>query len=418
MIGYTVSKMKRLTLVIVAIVSALSIISPAAVSAEPLPVHFPENDVLHYDPNAEAVTCGTNGILIGNQGDGSTAANLQEFIDIYGQFAFDTGKQYGIPYEAILAQAALESSLGKSRLTTEANNFFGIKAGTSWTGPVWTGNTQEEGAGGNYTVKAAFRAYPNPEEGFRGYGEFIRSLDRYSGALQYPQDPFRYIEEIKAAGYATDSAYVTKNHSIIRQIQAYIASKGTFPPSSEVTPDVAPPQGATTNTTVADCDSTGSGVTSGSIQQVIAIAEAELAKSPVEYDADVMKYTTGRREAWCADFATWVFNEAGIPFTGGNYGWQIPAVLSLQSWFQNGTNGSEYFRVGEKMPQPGDIAFYIGAQTPDGGSTRHANIVISVDEANMTMTTIGGNESNAVKKSTRKISPGSQSLVGFGRVNK
>jgi hypothetical protein len=30
---------------------------------------------------------------------------------------------------------------------------------------------------------------------------------------------------------------------------------------------------------------------------------------------DVDKYTEGNRQQWCATFSSWVFNEAGTPFT-------------------------------------------------------------------------------------------------------
>jgi N-acetylmuramoyl-L-alanine amidase len=152
-----------------------------------------------------------------------------------------------------------------------------------------------------------------------------------------------------------------------------------------------------------------SSVSGGSIVQV---AEAEFAKNVHEYDSNVLKYTTGRQEAWCADFVSWVYKEAGTPFTdGGAGGWQHPSVLELQGWFKK---KHIYFDVGSQQPQPGDVAFYIGSQTPDGGSTQHVNLVISVNGDKMV--TIGGNESNSVKRSTRSIKVGSNSLVGFGRL--
>ncbi len=406
--------MKYRLRIIVLLVLAVSLVIISPTNTVAINGFYKENDILHYDKNAEQVTCQTSSG--GFEGGGVPPANLIEFIDKYGQSAFNVGKQYGIPYEAILSQAALESGNGKSRLTIEANNFFGIKAGPAWTGPVWTGNTLEEVGGGNVNVVAKFRAYPNAEEGFKGYGEFITVNPRYAKALQFPQDPAKYIAEIKAAGYATDSSYITKNQSLISQIQTYIKSKNLFPPSSEVTPDRAPPAGSTTNNSVGGCN--GNGNSPGTIAQVVSVAETELGKTPVEYDTNVMKYTTGRQEPWCADFVTWVFKEAGVPFSGGNDGWQIPAVLSLQAYFKGGQDGSEYFNVGDRAPQPGDVAFYIGAQTPDGGSTQHVNIVGAVDTASGVMTTIGGNESNKVKKGTRQIELDAESLVGFGRRNK
>lgn len=164
-------------------------------------------------------------------------------------------------------------------------------------------------------------------------------------------------------------------------------------------------------------DSCGGGASNGvGLEAVVNIAKQEHKKNVKEYDSNTLKYTTGRQEAWCADFVSWVFNEAGVPFTGGGAGgWQFPAVVTLQAWFKEGKDGSSYFEVGDKAPQPGDVAFYIGSQTPDGGSTQHTNIVISVSSDGKTMTTIGGNEGDALKLSDRRIELGAASLVGFGR---
>lgn len=185
------------------------------------------------------------------------AKDLQDFVDKYGQLAFNTGKKYGIPYEAIIAQAAVESGKGNSQLTREANNFFGIKAGSSWHGPVWTGQTGEQTQSGqSYTVTASFRSYPTPQAGFDGYGEFITTNSRYKNALNYPGDPVQYITEIKNAGYATDTQYVQTLSRVIEQVTNYIKQKGTWPPSSEVKPDATPPSstGGNSGSDYVDCN--------------------------------------------------------------------------------------------------------------------------------------------------------------------
>lgn len=369
-----------------------------------------------YNPNA-AVCCidsGGSGVSVT---PGSVTGTVSSFVDLYGQYAFNVGKHYGIPYEAILGQAGLESGWGKSRLTTEAFNFFGIKAGSSWTGPTITMRTAEQRPDGSvYYIDAKFRRYANAEAGFTGYAEFIHANSRYKTALNYPNDPFKYIEEIKAAGYATDVKYVAKVSSIIATIQKYIADKGLFPPSSAVVPDATPPSGEASSSAATPPLVCNTPISSANTNDVVRIAEEELARHPIEYDATVLSYSDGVREAWCADFVSYVFNKAGSPFTGGSSGgWRIAAVLSMQAWFRNSSNGSLYFAVGSQLPQPGDVAFYIGAQTPDGGSTRHVNIVVSVDAKNGTMVTIGGNESNTVRKQTREIKLDASGLVGFGR---
>lgn len=152
---------------------------------------------------------------------------------------------------------------------------------------------------------------------------------------------------------------------------------------------------------------------SGGATRVVEVAKQQYQKNKGfrEYDGDIKKYTTGRKEPWCADFVSWVYKTADSPFRdGGEGGWQYPSVVILKDYFDK---KHEFFKPGEKVPEPGDVAFYIGADTPDGGSAQHVNIVIEVKGDKMI--TIGGNESDQIMKSERNIKLGAQSLAGFGR---
>lgn len=410
-----VIKMKRLALILL---SAVFTVSALPLTASALVVNDKYralNNLPWYEPGDVPSSCLDTTLIT----TGTNVADVGQYIDLYGQLAFNTGKNYGLPYEAIIAQSYLESGRGNSVLTKEANNFFGIKAGSSWTGDVYRINTEEENPDGSrVTVEAVFRAYPTPQAGFDGYGSFIRNTPRYQPALAYYNNPSQYINELKKAGYATDSEYVQKNIEIQQAAIAYIKEKNLFPPSSEVF--TSPPNintGSLNNdsaNSIADCIGV---LGSGKLADIIRIAEQELAKKPVEYDSNVMLYTLNRREHWCADFVSYVFKSAGLSFTGGwSQDWQLPSVSGMQAWFKQGINNSEYFSVGEKDPRPGDVAFYVGSQTPDRSSTSHVNIVISVNGSEMT--TIGGNESDMVKKTTRRVEFGANSLVGFGRMVK
>lgn len=363
--------------------------------------------------------CGANdNTVVDASPKGKADGSIESFVNVYGGAAFAVGKRYGIPYEAILAQAGIESGWGKSDLTVDGNNFFGIKAGPEWKGKTLEFMTREDNP--PRTIKAQFRAYDSPAAGFTGYASFIHHNSRYKEALKYPKDPEKYIEEIKKAGYATDNAYISKNVELQRKIKGYIKSKDLFPPSSEVEPEGKTPpkenepssgeEGETTAS--ADCEP-GSGASTGG-GNVVKVAQEQYEKNKGinEFGGSILDYTDGAREAWCADFVSWVYKEAGTPFKDGTSGgWRHPGVVNLQAWFEK---NHTYFKAGTKDPQPGDVAFYIGAQTPDGGSTEHVNIVISVNGD--TMTTIGGNESNQLKKGERKIKLGDNSLAGFGRL--
>jgi len=124
--------------------------------------------------------------------------------------------KYGIPALAMIAQSAQETGWGS---TIVGNMYFGIKAGTSWTGKkqlLWT----HEYINGVYTrVQAWFRAYDSPAESFDDYAHFISSNPRYSTALQYTNDSVAYIQEVAKAGYATDPNYADSIISIINSIK-------------------------------------------------------------------------------------------------------------------------------------------------------------------------------------------------------
>lgn len=118
----------------------------------------------------------------------------------------------------ILAQASVESfkDQGLSQLAKKYNNYFGMKAGSSWKGRVVNLGTGEEYTKGIIThITAGFRVYDNMEDGVKGYFDFINTK-RYEN-LKSATTPIQYLERIKADGYATSSKYVKTN---LERIQA------------------------------------------------------------------------------------------------------------------------------------------------------------------------------------------------------
>lgn len=202
----------------------------------------------------------------GSGGSATATENAREFVRKYIKAAVEVNKKYGTPYEAILAQGMLESAYGRSKLTTDGNNFFGIKADASWKGAVLTMNTDEEENGAVITIRDGFRSYPTIEEGWLDYGRFITENSRYAEALKYPGDPRRYIEEIKKAGYATDSQYVAKNISLIEQVEQIAKAENLSPPSSQIKLElVTPGSSVSTTGSGSHCSTNSTGVVSGDI---------------------------------------------------------------------------------------------------------------------------------------------------------
>ena len=141
----------------------------------------------------------------------------KQFITNVAKYVQKYANSYGIKvHSPIIAQAILESGWGKSKLSAQYHNYFGLKCGSKWTGKSVNMTTQEEYTVGTYTtIKDNFRVYDSMEEGIKGYFEFIQ-LARYQN-LRGITDPRKYLETIKADGYATSSTYVENNMKLVTQ---------------------------------------------------------------------------------------------------------------------------------------------------------------------------------------------------------
>lgn len=146
--------------------------------------------------------------------------------------------------------------------------------------------------------------------------------------------------------------------------------------------------------------------------RILKTARREYDKHPSDYDENVLKYTQGNEQAWCADFISWVMRQAGQTYKNPNSGsWRIPGVLTLQEYYQ--AKGC-YKKANDYKPKVGDVAFYIHKSTFRLFSSEHVALVIKVD--GNTMTTIGGNEVKKMRIDMQTIEAGKNNLVGFGRL--
>lgn len=310
-------------------------------------------------------------------GGGIASNSVASYTAKYGQAAFNIGKQYGIPYEVILGQSAIESGWGQSRLTVQAFNFFGIKATAGE--PYVEMVTHEYGAGGRYETTAKFVKYSSADEGFAGYGKFIHKNERYAKALQHPQDPYGYIVELKEAGYATDPNYVDTVWGQTQSFIRYIQEQGLFPPSSEVTPDVAPPatdgSGTVTN---ASCN-TGTGATSGEVGKVG--GAPTVAKSDFSWMCDTMHVC---KAGDYGDIASGAYGYQCVW-----YAWtRLAMIHGYEGWTRVRGDGGEIWSklqgqpgwTVDQTPHPGDGVSATHAQAPAFAGTTHVAVVEEVQD--------------------------------------
>ena len=165
------------------------------------------------------------------------AANQSDFFNKISDAAINGMSSSGIMASITMAQAALESSWGKSGLSTNYSNYYGMTAGGCASGSPSAnrGTVLKPGEGGNSctgnaywngTIVAAcnksggdcqwYRVYDNFENSTKDHSRLL-SNGRYSDCNSY-STPKEQIQCIKGHGYATDSGYVNK---ILNMIDKY-----------------------------------------------------------------------------------------------------------------------------------------------------------------------------------------------------
>lgn len=125
----------------------------------------------------------------------------EDFIEMVEPIAIDVYEKYGIYPSVTISRAAIESNWGKSELSKEYFNLFGIKADKSWNGRSVSMNTKE---GYNDVEQAAFRRYSSYKESIYDYGKFLSENKRYEKAgLFKAKNGKGQAQVLEDAGYAT-----------------------------------------------------------------------------------------------------------------------------------------------------------------------------------------------------------------------
>lgn len=151
-------------------------------------------------------------IPVSNSGN----ADQDKFLNKISEGAMDGWVKYGILPSVTIAQGIIESGWGKSGLTVQQNNLYGIKG----SGDAGTGNwaTGEDDANGNsYTINANFAAYSSWAASTDAHGRLLSGntgMANYLKAVK-EKDAQKAIQAIKDGGYATDTEYVSTIMGVI-----------------------------------------------------------------------------------------------------------------------------------------------------------------------------------------------------------
>ena len=144
----------------------------------------------------------------------ATTATVTDYINSFSEVAKNNMRQHGIPASITLAQGILESGAGKGRLCLEANNHFGIKCHTGWTGPSIKHDDD--------AAQECFRKYNDPADSYRDHSLFLTSRSRYASLFQLNKLDYKgWAKGLKQAGYATDPKYPAKLIGIIERYELY-----------------------------------------------------------------------------------------------------------------------------------------------------------------------------------------------------
>ena len=145
----------------------------------------------------------------------------QQYVDKYKDIAIEQMQRYRIPASMTLAQGLLERAAGRSELTRNSNNHFGIKCNNGWTGP----RTYHDDDMRN----DCFRVYSNAFDSYEDHSKFLSTNQRYRSLFNLKTTDYRgWAKGLKAAGYATNPVYAEKLIEIIQlyKLYQYDSAKG------------------------------------------------------------------------------------------------------------------------------------------------------------------------------------------------
>jgi len=145
--------------------------------------------------------------------------SVKEFIAKYTPYANQVAIKYGVPSLVTLSQAAWESGWGKH---APKYNFFGMTAGSNYTGKKQLLWTSEYKNGIKVRVQRYFRAYDNPIQAFADYAYNLQTQGSYDKAFAYKRDPIKFFDEVYKGGYATDPNYYTSVLKSMNMIKKYV----------------------------------------------------------------------------------------------------------------------------------------------------------------------------------------------------
>jgi len=135
-----------------------------------------------------------------------------QYFEKFHEMAVEEMHRSGVPASITLAQGALESADGNSRLARVANNHFGIKCHEDWTG--------KRAYHDDDARNECFRKYSSVEDSYRDHSDYLKAKSRYAFLFELQLSDYKgWARGLKKAGYATSPTYADRLIKIIEDFE-------------------------------------------------------------------------------------------------------------------------------------------------------------------------------------------------------
>lgn len=178
------------------------------------------------DPEKDRQTNGSAAAQMASLLQSPTFEQPKDFVSALTADAKRVQDKIKVPFEVVIAQAALETGWGQKIIKTDSgessNNLFNIKADSRWAGDKTHKETLEFESGAMVKKREPFRVYDTIGESVNDYIDLLTGSERYQGALEKAENVEQFLHGIQGAGYATDPDYAKKIMATLRTVTSLL----------------------------------------------------------------------------------------------------------------------------------------------------------------------------------------------------
>lgn len=172
-------------------------------------------------------TNGSDEVQIANLLQNPVFEKPKDFVTALTTHAKRVQDKINVPFEVVIAQAALETGWGQKIIKTNSgessNNLFNIKASKNWAGKQTQKETLEFENGAMVKKREPFRVYDSIGQSVNDYLNLLTESERYKGALDKAENVEQFLHGLQGAGYATDPNYAKKIMGTLRTVTSLLS---------------------------------------------------------------------------------------------------------------------------------------------------------------------------------------------------